>query len=249
MIVLARVLSVLAVAAGLGLVWATGRVGRRPGTAPSEGRWRPTAVAWFLVAVAPGVVLGPPWWFAAGAAVLIVRSRRAARAQRLAEQQLEEAARVAQLVAIAIAAGCSPAGAVTRVARLWVHPGAPGTRRAIGDGDGDGVGEGLLRVERSLASGAPFVDATAAWAIASPDVAALVSTLVDADRTGAAVASSLESAAAALHRQHGRALLRRARRLPVTTLGPLVVCVLPAFVLLSVVPMVAAALARLDVVP
>jgi len=69
--------------------------------------------------------------------------------------------------------------------------------------------------------------------------------LVGGGRSGAALTTDLSRFADDLRRRQRRAAEERARRLPVLMLVPLVCCVLPAFCLLTVVPMLAAGLSRL----
>lgn len=73
----------------------------------------------------------------------------------------------------------------------------------------------------------------------------LVAILIASERDGAPLAAGLERAADAVRRAQRRDLERRARRLPVTLLVPLVCCVLPAFVVLTVVPLLAGTLGDL----
>ena len=73
----------------------------------------------------------------------------------------------------------------------------------------------------------------------------LVAILIASERDGAPLAGGLERAADAVRRAQRRDLERRARRLPVTLLVPLVCCVLPAFVVLTVVPLLAGSLGDL----
>jgi hypothetical protein len=73
----------------------------------------------------------------------------------------------------------------------------------------------------------------------------LVAILIASERDGAPLARGLERAADAVRRAQRRDLERRARRLPVTLLVPLVCCVLPAFVVLTVVPLLAGSLGDL----
>ena len=66
--------------------------------------------------------------------------------------------------------------------------------------------------------------------------------LVGSIRYGAPIGPALDLVAADLRLRARRRAEVRARRVPVRMLFPLVTCILPAFVLLSVVPMVAASL-------
>ena len=73
----------------------------------------------------------------------------------------------------------------------------------------------------------------------------LITILISSERDGAPLAAGLERAAAATRRAQRRDLERRARQLPVTLLLPLVCCVLPAFVVLTLVPLLAGTLGDL----
>ena len=74
---------------------------------------------------------------------------------------------------------------------------------------------------------------------------ALTDALVAAQRTGAPLAPALRRVAATARDRRRRAAEEAARRLPVTLLFPLVCCVLPAFGLLAVVPLLAGSLGSL----
>lgn len=78
-----------------------------------------------------------------------------------------------------------------------------------------------------------------------PPAVPLVAALVDSHRTGAPLGPSLDRAAEAARDVRRRRAEERARRLPVTLLFPLVCCVLPAFGLLAVVPLLVASLGSL----
>ena len=68
----------------------------------------------------------------------------------------------------------------------------------------------------------------------------LLRLLVDADHAGVDPASAIDQVAAEARAERRRQAESAARRVPVRLLFPLVVCVLPAFTLLTVVPVVAA---------
>jgi Flp pilus assembly protein TadB len=74
---------------------------------------------------------------------------------------------------------------------------------------------------------------------------ALAHVLADHLRYGAALAPSLERLSAELRLDQRRHAEEDARRVPVRLLGPLVACTLPAFALLTVVPLLAASLRAL----
>ena len=71
---------------------------------------------------------------------------------------------------------------------------------------------------------------------------ALAHVLADHLRYGVPLAPSLDRLGAELRLDRRRGAERDARRVPVRLLGPLVACVLPAFALLTVVPLLAASL-------
>ena len=73
----------------------------------------------------------------------------------------------------------------------------------------------------------------------------LVAALIAHDRHGAPISVQLAQLAADTRVERRRRAEAAARRLPVTLLFPLVVCVLPAFLLLTVVPVVAEAFSSL----
>lgn len=69
--------------------------------------------------------------------------------------------------------------------------------------------------------------------------------LQSADRDGIALARLVDALAADARRERRQHIERNARRLPVLLLGPLVGCVLPAFMILTVVPVVIASVLSL----
>jgi tight adherence protein C len=136
---------------------------------------------------------------------------------------------VIDLLGVAIAAGCTPYLAV-RVAADWGPPRAAAWCR---------------EVMRLCALGMSFDQSLEAVASSTPLLQPLADALLASDRLGAPVGPQLTRLA-----EEERAALRRradahARRVPVKLLFPLVFLVLPAFVLLTVVPGLAAGLRRL----
>lgn len=69
------------------------------------------------------------------------------------------------------------------------------------------------------------------------DLDALVATVANADRFGTQVAGSLETLSSEIRMKRRRAAEEQARRAPVKILFPLVFLILPAFILLTVVPL------------
>lgn len=190
-------------------------------------------------------------WARAWTAVASWWQRR--RRRRNEAGELLDAAVVAQLLAMSIGSGASPVVALKTIARhrVAMRPARRGGDRTNDPGDdnvnvNDDDPLGVHRLVRDLLAGRSFDEAVDAWAAFAPACAEIAAILGDADRTGVAVATALERVGDELHRRHRRLAEQRARRLPVLMLGPLVVCILPAFVLLSVVPVLAAGLSRLS---
>jgi hypothetical protein len=151
---------------------------------------------------------------------------RARRAEAALERELPVAL---DLLGVAVGAGCTPYLAV-EVASRWASPTIASSFRAV-------LG--------ACALGASFEAALDDAARAAPRLRPLTDALLAADRLGAPVGLALARLAA-----EERGLLRRraeahARRVPVRLLFPLVFLVLPAFVVLTVIPGLAAGLARL----
>lgn len=89
------------------------------------------------------------------------------------------------------------------------------------------------------------LDRTAADAGPVPGVQGLVGVLAGADRYGHAIGPALERLGAECRADERRRAEAAARRVPVLLLFPLVVCILPAFALLTVAPLIAGALKAL----
>lgn len=106
-------------------------------------------------------------------------------------------------------------------------------------------------IESALAragAGAPFAEALERGTAAlGPFVRPLVTALVAGEHDGVALVPALLRVGDEARRRRRTMAEERARRLPVTMLAPLVVCVLPAFVLLTIAPLVLTALADLEV--
>jgi tight adherence protein C len=96
-------------------------------------------------------------------------------------------------------------------------------------------------------AGERFADALGALAsVLGPLAGPLADTLAAADRYGLPLAPVLERLAAEARLQRRRQAEALARQLPVRLAGPLVLCTLPAFVLLAIVPLLLAALSSLN---
>lgn len=148
------------------------------------------------------------------------RSRRAASTPEVIER-----------LALAVAAGDPPAAAVRRVMSSppagWEHLAALTLRRLDG--------------------GQRLADVLGDWRqSAGGDLADVVDVLLAAERDGGALAPVLDQLAAEARAQRRRDAMAQARQLPVRLAAPLVLCTLPSFVLLGIVPLVAGALASLE---
>ena len=78
-----------------------------------------------------------------------------------------------------------------------------------------------------------------------PRAGPLLDALDSAGRLGTPLAPALDAVSVAAHHQRSQAAEEAARRLPVTLLFPLAACILPAAVLLALVPVLVASLSSL----
>lgn len=156
----------------------------------------------------------------------LVRRRRRSRRQALLYAQTMPS--VVTLLAVLTAAGQHPRNVIVRL--VDAEP-----RGNLGV-----VAEQLGPVSRSLALGASFADAIASGGYASPAHRALqrvLDLLRRGEVDGLDLATQLDIAGNELRRDRTVALDTAAQRLTVTLLFPLVLCILPAFVLLAIVPL------------
>jgi len=159
-----------------------------------------------------------------------VRSLLSRRATRNGDLELARELPVAlDLLGVAVGAGCTPYLAV-EVAARW----SPAQVAAAFDD-----------VLRSCRLGLDFESALDAVARARPRLRPLADALLATDRLGVPVGPVLARLAEEDRTALRRAAEAHARRVPVRLLFPLVFLVLPAFVLLTVVPGLAAGLGRL----
>ena len=168
------------------------------------------------------------WGLLAGALVVaataaVVRSRRRRRRRELAASVAE----AVPLLQLAVQSGLSVRASLTATAP-WLQ------------------GELAAAVHGALArseAGVPMADALDEMADRlGRGVVPLTTVLAAADRYGAPLGGPLERLGGELRLQRRRQLETAARRLPVMLLFPLVAGVLPAFVCLAVVPVVASSL-------
>lgn len=154
-----------------------------------------------------------------------IAARRAAAARRLAVvDALPEAA---DLLALAVAGGLTVTAALA-IAGRWT----PGS-----------VGEALRRATDEIELGRPATDALEDLTNGlGPPGRPLVGVLVASERYGVPLGEGLDRVARDARLERRRRAEERARRLPVLLLFPLVLCVLPAFGLLTVVPLLVGSL-------
>jgi Flp pilus assembly protein TadB len=138
----------------------------------------------------------------------------------------DEVALAADLLAVAVAAGLTPYLAMETVV-------------AFGPEAADGP---LAAVMAAVAAGRRLADALDDEAARRPAFAPLLSVLSASERSGAPAGPALTRLAAAIRAQARRRAMARARTVPVRLLFPLVFLVLPAFLVLTVAPVVLAGL-------
>lgn len=174
--------------------------------------------AWLLVGGWPGLVVGTST--AVGAMVFVARLEPAAvRRRRLA------AVRAAPVIADLLAAGLGAGVPVERA--------VPVIARAFG---GD-VERALMGVHRRIELGEP---PDSAWDRLAdvPGLAGISRAISRSSRTGAPLATLLTSAAVELRAQATAAAVAEVRATAVRAVLPLGLCLLPAFVLLGIAPIV-----------
>lgn len=144
-----------------------------------------------------------------------VRSRRAEMQAALPD--------AAELLAVCVQGGLNISLALRRVADA-----VPGT-----------LGSELRRMQDEIELGKPRGDAFGDLAARhdQKDLSALMSLVVQADRLGSGIADALDSAADEMRRRARLDAEERARKAPVKMLFPLVILILPAFIMLTIVPL------------
>jgi len=166
---------------------------------------------------------------AGGATVAAFASRRAAQ-KRAADAVVGALPEVIDLFGVAVGAGLPVTPAIGAVAGRSPPPIAGPLREAARRmARGQSTAEALEAVERAL----------------GPPIGPLVATLTAGDRLGSPLRSALAELGAQARLDRRRRAEEAARRLPVTLLFPLVCCTLPAFGLLTVVPLIVGSLRAL----
>lgn len=161
---------------------------------------------------------------AAGVAPILSERRSGQRQRLLVLRELPE---VIDLLRLSLAGGGSVSFAVRGVAAVPFGP----VTGALSDV--------MLRVER----GHRFADALGEMqAQVGDEVRPLVRALIGAEHYGTELLPTLEQLGAEARDRRRRAVQAAARRVPIRLLMPLVLCILPAFVLLTLVPTLAGTL-------
>jgi tight adherence protein C len=213
------------------LAFVTGStVSRMVGRSPDAHRDRRLGIA-----VISAAVLVPVSWPVAAvtsAAVWVVPAltARVSRARR-AEAVLDELPDVVDVINLAISAGCS--------LRLALDAVVAHGRRGV-------VVDELGAVCHRLDSGASLPDALVHLATLGDVFRPVLDAMLRSSRVGAPLGGSLARIATDLRRARRRRAEELARRVPIKLLFPLVFCTLPAFGLLTVVPLLVSALRTLS---
>ncbi len=187
-------------------------------------RFRPVLT---VFAAAAGVTLVPPPLHvvaavALGVVVWVTLGRaEPAEVRRAREQAVRELPDVVHLLAMALAAGVSVSAALRQV-----HAARPGPGTAL-----------LVEADRRLELGVEWAQA---WPTLDPGFARLGRTLARSARSGAPVADSVARLAGELAAARRSAAADRARTVGVRAALPLGLCLLPAFLLIGIVPVVVA---------
>ncbi len=232
----------MGLAIALGLLWmavvvlwgwrARPRQVRSLGKTPLRSRSSRTVPALgFVVAAVIALAVHPLPGVGLGVLVWVAPHRRRARQRRWHQVAItEEMPEAVDLLRLAVSSGLNVHLAVAAVGERLHGP----------------VGRGLADAAQRAHAGLRLADALEPM----PDtvgeaVRPLTRVLIDGDRYGTDLESALAQVAAdsrLLRRRHAE---ERARRLPLQLLLPLVVCILPAFILLTLAPVIAETLAAI----
>ena len=196
--------------------------------APAVGR---PALVVAAVALAVTTATWPWAAFALTVAACALAATARARQRRIVEQAVEsQLPETIELLQVCAEGGLSVRAAVDAVI-------------AVTAGD---VADALASASRAASAGASLADALEdCTRHLGPGLRPLVSALAASERYGVPLVSSLERLAADSRADARRRGEAHARKVPVRLLFPLVLCILPAFALLTVAPLIAGGLESL----
>jgi Flp pilus assembly protein TadB len=220
--------AVLPLLAGLSIIPPAMALRRHTRGRPTWTPGRPVALAAAALVVALSGVDGVLVAALAGAAWFVRARLRRVRAARVSAAVLTDALPDAvDLAVIAATAGLTVALVVHELARASPEP----------------IRSGVVDALREVDAGRRLADALADLPerLGEP-TRPLVAALVASERDGVPLLAALERVGAQVRDERRRAGERAARRLSVTLLFPLVLCILPSFVLLGLVPLLASSL-------
>ncbi|MEP1123325.1 MAG: type II secretion system F family protein [Ilumatobacter sp.] len=218
-----------------------GRPGTRsPGSVAGRARRRRASSAWrhrrtlslAFGAVASAIVLGSAVTMAAGIGLVVwprvVRISRQRRRRAAIEAALPDAI---EMLILVVRAGMTPHQAVSMLTECAPLPIRPA----------------FVEVDRRRARGATLADSLRALPEFVGSAANVVAdTLTMSERYGTPIGDALEQLSVDVRERRARHAEEQARKLPIRMSFPLVICTLPSFVLIAIVPAVLGALSSID---
>jgi pilus assembly protein TadC len=182
------------------------------------------AVAVVAIAVAPTIS------FMVVVATGLVAGMRQIRGKRArAAALVRQTPAAIELLRLCLAAGMTPRLAMARVTELVPVP----------------LSEDLAQVVARTSRGVPLADALHRMAVLGHPMRPVALGMATAESTGQALGPLLEREGRDARLALRRHIETKARRLPVTMLVPMVTCVLPAFFLIAIVPVIASRLGQM----
>ena len=213
---------------GFGALSAVGRWLSRGAVEPEDEALVGTSA---LAVAATAVALGPAaGLLALAAGVGAVAVRRRSRRRRRVQQVERHLPEVIDLLGLVVGAGRPTVTALADISPRVAEP----------------FRSELSAVARRTAAGEPFVDSVRRLRdTLGSSVSSVVYAVTAAETDGTPLRPALQRAADEAHRRRRVRAQEAARRIPVLMLFPLVFCVLPAFCLLTVVPLLMGTIAEL----
>ncbi len=189
-------------------------------------------IGWALVLSAIALVLAPPLALLPPSVVLLLSGRRRrSKARGRVDAVRRGLPEVVDLLVLGVGAGLTVRHALALSVEWMPPPFSTAFAEAI----------------RRSAAGEAFSDSLEATVVVlGASIRPLITVLVAAERDGAALVPALQRASDEARRRRRVEAEEAARRVPVMMLFPLVLCVLPAFALLTVVPVLLGTLADLQ---